>query len=72
MNICNAREVFSAQYKRTCSPLHPVRPILLELVTGSSELLGDDIAQVHQVVEALLQSFEGGRCVWREVHRSAS
>lgn len=43
------------------SALHHVSPILLELVAGSGEFLSNDIAQVHQVIEALLQRFKGGR-----------
>jgi hypothetical protein len=51
---------------RPCSTLHPVDLVLLVLVKSSGEFVGDDVAQVHQVVEALLQSFEGGRGICAE------
>jgi hypothetical protein len=42
------------------SRLHAVSTLLVELITSSCELLCYDIAQVHQVIETLLQSFECG------------
>ena len=42
------------------SRLHAVSALLVELITGSCELLRYYIAQVHQVIETLLQSFECG------------
>ena len=43
------------------SCLHAVAVLLVELVTGLSKLFGDHIAEVHQVIEALFQGFQGSR-----------
>jgi hypothetical protein len=38
--------------------LHTITTLSIELITRGSELLRYDIAQVHQIIEALLQSLE--------------
>lgn len=46
---------------RSChSRLHLVAVFFIELVAGGGKLLGDNIAQVHQVGESLLEGFQGG------------
>jgi hypothetical protein len=57
MNAMQEKEFPSPVHHST---LHAVDLVLLELVAGGGELLGHDVAQVHEVVEALLQGFESG------------
>lgn len=43
---------------------HLIRLSGIERVPRRHELVRDDIAQIHQVIEALFQGFEGGRVLW--------
>lgn len=42
------------------SRLHLVAILLVELIPGSGEFLSHNIAQIHQVIEALLEGLESG------------
>lgn len=52
-NMTNAKGAID---HNSCSRLHPIAVHLIELIPGCSELLRDDVAQIHQVVETFLQS----------------
>lgn len=50
----------------SCSRLHPVAILLVELVPSGGELLRHDVAQVHQVAEAFFQSFQRSSGFWEK------
>lgn len=58
------RQAILSQRRTRKLSSHLIRLSGIERVPGGGELVRHDIAQIHQVIEALFQGFEGGRVLW--------